>query len=132
MFSDVSNYSVGATGNLCCQYADGTVEVALVYTKAKVTPLRSTSIPRLEFKGCISALDTAELLIQAFEMHWSDVIFFSNRITALSWIRKESRSLITYERPQVGKIHGFTLPLQWYYVGTADTQLISPVVAQTS
>lgn len=120
MFSDASNDGVGATGYLRCQYADGTVEVALVYAKAKVTPLRSTSIPRLELEGCISALDAAELLIQAFEMRWSDVVFFSDSITALSWIRKESRSLITYVRHRVGKIHGFTSPSQWYYVGTAD------------
>ena len=61
-FSDASERAQGAVVYLRIEYADGSVDIKFLASKAKVSPVKTQSIPRLELLGaCLLAKLVASL-----------------------------------------------------------------------
>ncbi|XP_074651603.1 uncharacterized protein LOC141906257 [Tubulanus polymorphus] len=90
----------------------------MIAAKSRVAPLMSGSIPRLEMMGAILGLRLVERIAEVYEMNMKEVIFWSDSLNVLWWIRNRSRTLKTFIAHRVGEIQSKTRPTQWRYVPT--------------
>ena len=118
IFSDASSEAYGAVAYQQCMYNSGKVTSCLVMSKARVAPLKSISIPRLELLGAILGLKLAEKVAGALQMEMKDVTFWCDSMSVLWWIRNQSRKLKPFVANRVGLIHLQTDSNQWRYIPT--------------
>ena len=69
-FSDASATGYGQCSYLRTVYPNGSVTCALVMGKARVTPLKVTTIPRLELQAAVTSIKISKLLQE--ELHLAD------------------------------------------------------------
>lgn len=85
-FVDASSEAYGAVSYLRT-VSNTTTSVRLVAVKTRVASLKSTSIPRLELMGAMLGLKLTESIVKALKVQMRDVIFWSDSMNALWWIR---------------------------------------------
>ncbi|XP_074645830.1 uncharacterized protein LOC141902088 [Tubulanus polymorphus] len=116
-FVDASQDGYGAVVYAVCTYK-GTDEVSsrMIAAKSSVAPLISSSIPRLQMMGAILGLRLVERITEVYEMNMKEVIFWSDSLNVLWWIRNRRRTLKAFIAHRVGEIQSKTRPTQWRYV----------------
>lgn len=118
VFSDASEAAYGAVAYLVNRYQSGSVTVRLVTSRAKVAPLKATSIPRLELMGAIVGLLIAEATCLTCKIDLNKVVFWTDSLDVLFWVRGQSRQFKPFVANRVGEIQTKTNPSQWRYVPT--------------
>ncbi|XP_064648766.1 uncharacterized protein LOC135500976 [Lineus longissimus] len=117
-FSDASEGGLGATSYLRQEDVNGRVHCALVMTKVKLTPLKTTTIPRLELTAADEAVKLDKLLRSELEIPLCESIFWTDSMIVLYYIRNEAKRYQTFVANRVAKIHENTVPTQWRHVPT--------------
>ncbi|GFW29287.1 uncharacterized protein TNCV_742291 [Trichonephila clavipes] len=88
IFVDASKSSYGA-----CVFVrtvvENDVKVTLLRSKARVAPLKSLAIPRLELMSCCIGARLANSIIRALNLPGIKVIYWSDSEVALWWIREQ-------------------------------------------
>ena len=84
--------------------------------KARVTPLKLTSIPQLELLGAVLCLQLEGKITGASQMEIKDVTFWCDNMSVLWWIRHQSHKLKLFAVTRVGLIQSLTDPNQWTYM----------------
>ncbi|KAK2558628.1 hypothetical protein P5673_018821 [Acropora cervicornis] len=118
VFMDASQEAYGAVAYLRHEYQSGTVTTRLVMSKAKVTPLKAISVPRLELMAAIVGLQIAETAFQNLGIPKEKWIFWSDSLDVLYWVRGRSRQFKPLVSNRVGEIQTKTDPAQWVYTPT--------------
>ncbi|XP_047124177.1 uncharacterized protein LOC124806920 [Hydra vulgaris] len=96
--------SYGAVAYQQCLYDTGEVTCVIIMSKARVSPLQSISIPRLELLGAFLGLRLAEKIIKALKLETKDVTI--------------CRKLKPFVANRVGFIQSKTELKQWRYIPT--------------
>ena len=113
-FTDASGRAYGAVVYLRDRYADGSVTVRIVIAKARVTPLKAISIPRLELMGAVLGLRLAvkcrELLGVTSMRFWTD------SMDVVFWVHGQSRRYKPFVAHRVAEVQCETSPKQWRHV----------------
>lgn len=113
-FSDASGQAYGAVSYVRNRYSDDSITVRIVMAKARVTPLKAVSIPRLELMAAVLGLRLAirikELLGIACLIWWTD------SMDVLHWIRGQSRKYKPFVAHRVATIQSHSSPTQWRHV----------------
>ena len=117
-FVDASQNAYGACVYMRNEYQDGSVAVRLVSAKARVAPLASMSMPRLELMGAILGLHLTTRVTEALESNLLHVRFWCDSMNVLFWIRGRGRKYKTFVANRIGEIQRQTCPEQWQYVST--------------
>ena len=73
-FVDASKSAYGAVSYLRTEHPNGRVEVNIVASKTRVTPLMPVSIPRLELLAAVLGLRLALVIARALNLHISTVL----------------------------------------------------------
>ena len=115
IFTDTSLEAYGAVAYLRHEYQSGNVTVRFVMSKAKVTPLKTISVPRLELMAAIVGLRIAETVGQTLGLPQEKWIFWSDSLDVLYWVRGHSRQFKPFVSNRVGKIQSKVDPAQWRY-----------------
>ncbi|XP_035712907.1 uncharacterized protein LOC110856404 [Folsomia candida] len=137
IFVDASEEAFGAVGYFRIQKEEK-VEIALVMGKAKVAPLKSLSIPRMELQAALMGVRLAHTICQQHEVKIERTIFWSDNTTVLGWIRSDGRKYVQFVANRVGEIQELSTPEQWKWVPTLEnvadelTRLESPCDFQPS
>ena len=99
---------------------NGQVHCSLVMGKARVTPLRQISIPRLELTAAVLSVKMSNLL--RGELKFDDVVevFWSDSKVVLGYIANEARRFHVFVGNRVQQIRDSTEVNQWNYVQTKD------------
>ena len=97
----------------------GKVHVSFVMGKARVTPKKTVSIPRLELAAATISVNIGDLLKNEFEHEDFKDHYWTDSKVVLGFISNESRRFHTYVANRVQLIHEHTTPSQWHYVETA-------------
>ena len=118
IFTDASLEAYGAVAYLRHEYQSGNVTVRFVMSKAKVTPLKSISVPRLELMAAIVGLRIAETVGQTLGLPKEKWIFWSDSLDVLYWVRGHSRQFKPFVSNRVGEIQSKVDPAQWRYTPT--------------
>lgn len=115
---DASQEAYGAVAYLRHEYQSRTVTTRLVMSKAKVTPLKAISVPRLELMAAIVGLQIAETASQNLGIPMEMWVFWSDRLDVLYWVRGRLREFKPFVSNRVGEIQTKTCPAQWVYTPT--------------
>ena len=91
IFSGASLEAYGAVAYLRHEYQSGNITVRFVMSKAKVTLLKSISVPRLQLMAAIVGLRIAEIVGQTVGLPKEKWIFWSDSLDVLYWVRGYSR-----------------------------------------
>lgn len=121
-FSDASQKAYA-----CCIYFrvfkyDNTYEIFFVAAKAKVAPLRTICIPRLELLAAVMLSDLMKIVSDnlSHKIHFSKIVAWSDSLIALTWIKSPPYRWKTFISNRVARIQEKFPPSIWRFVGTHD------------
>ena len=119
-FTDASGEAYAAAIYARQQYEDGSLSVWLVVSKSRVAPLSAISIPRLELMGAILGLRLAFSVVKVLKVDMKSLMFWTDSMNVLWWIRKPSRGFKPFVANRIGEIQSSTNPQQWRHVSTKE------------
>lgn len=120
IFTDASERAYAAAVYLRSQLSDGTVSVNLLAAKAKVTPIKPVSIPRLELQAAVLGCRLATTVRQEMNTKVKSQIFWSDSRTVLAWIKADPRTFKPFVAHRLAEIEESTRPTEWRWVPTKD------------
>ena len=92
--------------------------MAFLLGKARVTPIKPITIPRLELIAAVLAARVDRFL--RAELQLEDSCFWTDSTSVLKYIRNEDRCFHTFVANRVTTIRDATKVSQWKYVNTKD------------
>ena len=119
-FSDASSTGYGQCSYLRLINEKGNVHCALVMGKARVTPLRVVTIPRLELQAAIVSVKVSKFLRQELEYKEISEYFWTDSRVVLGYIGNDAKRFHVYVANRVQKIRDATEPQQWHYVSSEN------------
>ncbi|CAK1583274.1 unnamed protein product [Parnassius mnemosyne] len=118
VFSDASESAYSAVLFWRAVTAVGEVHLSLIVAKAKVAPLKLTSIPRLELQAAVMGTRLAETVVEEHERKPDRKVFWTDSKTVLTWIRTGSRSYKPYVAHRLAAIEESSKVNDWRWVPT--------------
>ena len=135
-FSDASFVGYGVACYLRMVNMKGEVEVSLVMGKARVSPLKPTTVPRLELTAAMVSVKIAAMLIDELKFNDLKVYYWTDSKIVLGYILNGKRRYRIYVANRKELINTYTKEIQWRYIDTEDnpsdlaSRGISPRVAE--
>jgi hypothetical protein len=117
-FVDASQEAYGSVVYARHLYKNGLVSVRLIAAKSRVAPLTSISIPRLELMAAALGLRLALSVRQALEVSEEHLVFWSESMNVVHWVRGKSRDFKPFVANRIGEIYRSSNPKQWQHVPT--------------
>ena len=112
-FCDASEAGYGTASYLRVEYPDGLKECAFVTDMPRNTPIKSISIPRLELQGALLAARMDSAVRNELDFNVKKVVFWTDSMIVLNYIKNESRRFQTYVANRVTEIRELTHSDQW-------------------
>ena len=114
-FSDASSYGYGQCSYIRLVNHEDQVHCALVLGKARVCPLKSITIPRLELTAALLSVKISSTLNQELEVDISQAnqYFWTDSCIVLGYINNDSRRFHVFVANRVQQIRDQTSPSQW-------------------
>ena len=114
-FSDASERGYGAV-----TYIKINDKCNLVMAKAKLAPIKPTSIPRLELLGAVVATDLDLLVKRHLEIPIDKTYFWTDSTIVLQYINSDDCQFQTFVANRISKIRERSNPDQWRHVDSAS------------
>ena len=118
-FVDASENAYGAVTYARYTYQDESVSTNLVAAKTRVAPSKALSIPRLESMAAVLGVRLASKITNVLDLKMDQMMFWSDSVNVLWWVRGRSRKFKPFVANRVGEIQSITDPVQWRYVPTS-------------
>ena len=121
IFSDASTLGYGACAYLRLTNETGLIHCALIFSKSRVLPSKTVTIPRLELNAALLGAKIGFLLRRELglicyknlkEFYWCD------SLVALGYIKSVSKRFHTFVANRVQQIHELTNKDDWHHVTT--------------
>lgn len=116
LMSDGSELAYGAVAYVRWQCADGTIEVRLLMSKCRISPVNKVSIPRMELNGAVLSTRLRACISREIRYKFSKIIHLVDSETVLSMIHKTSYRFKAYEGIRLGEIQSCTQPSDWAWI----------------
>ena len=104
VFVDVSTEAYGVACYLRSVNNCQSVTVCIVAAKFKVAPIAATNIPKLELMAAVLCLKLTKSVGLIFDISSFDIVFWSDSITVLWWIRGHSRNFKPFVANRIAEI----------------------------
>ena len=118
-FSDVSDHGYGQCSYLHLTDDTGQVHCSFVMGKARVTPLKPVSIPRLELTAALLSVRISVSLREELEYDQITEVFYTDSQVVLGYIKNEARRFHVFVANRVQQIRDNSSPDQWKYIETS-------------
>nr|XP_054775091.1 uncharacterized protein LOC129283281 [Lytechinus pictus] len=116
IFADASEVAFGVCVYLQWKLENGKYAVRFVVAKSRVAPLKKMTVPRLELQAAVMASRVYTTVMKELSLKPEKIIFMTDSMIALSWIRSEGRRFKPFVAARIGEIQSYTNPAQWKYV----------------
>ena len=103
--------------------AKGEVEVVLVMGKARVSPLKPGTVPRLELTAATVSVKIAAMLIEELKLKELKVYYWVDSKIVLGYILNGKRRYRIYVANRKELINSYTNENQWRHIDTEDKRL---------
>ena len=115
-FADASQRGYGAVTYLRFEDIEGNIHCIFVMAKSRVTPLKETTIPRLELSAAVVAtrLDTTVRKEIDIKIHAS--LFWTDSTCVLSYLNNKNKRFQTFVANRIATINESSSSTQWRYV----------------
>ena len=120
IFCDASKKAYAAVGYWRFILSNNSYRVSIIMAKSRVTPLKATTIPRLELQAALLATRLAHTIKTEHEFTIKRQVFWSDSKTVLCWIKKDPREFKTFVANRLGEIREATNVLDWYWVPSRE------------
>ncbi|XP_055307270.1 uncharacterized protein LOC129571494 [Sitodiplosis mosellana] len=117
-FADASKTGYGTTFYLRQQRDGDPVTVHLVFAKARVAPIKGSTIPKWELTACHLTAQLLEEVRTAHDVDIDSCTLWSDSMIALHWIGKSPAKLDVFVGNRVGEIQELTRGVEWKHVDT--------------
>ena len=119
MFADASSYGYGVAAYI--RLDDGNmIKTTLLMGKARLAPLKCTTIPKLELTAATVAVTVAQHILKELDMKVDSVTYYTDSTTVLHYINNEKKRFPIFVANRVRMIRDYSLPSQWKYVHTSE------------
>lgn len=112
-FSDTSVKGYGQCSYLRLIDEDGQIHCSFVVGKARVTPLKLVTVPRLELTAAIVSVRVSEQLRRELGVNITNEVFWTDSRVALGYIAKHVRRFHVFVANRVQKIQEKSSVKQW-------------------
>ena len=120
VFCDASEEAYATAVYWRLKDAEGNVKVSLAAAKARVAPIRSQSIPRLELQAALIGARLAQTVRDEQRWQPNKTVYWSDSETTLKWIKNDNLKLKPYVAHRVTEILELTNQEDWCWVPTAE------------
>ncbi|XP_077968072.1 uncharacterized protein LOC120334576 [Styela clava] len=117
-FADGSAVAYGTVSYLRLINEDGKIHVAFLLGKARLAPIKTVSIPRLELTAAALAVKLDLFLRRELDFEEIESMFWTDSTSVLLSINNTSRRFPTFVANRLAKIEEGSNALQWRYVPT--------------
>ena len=115
-FADASERAYGACSYLRVADSSGRVSVHLVMSKARVAPLKSVTIPRLELMAAVIAVRLSVILDRELSYTGVRHYFWTDSQIVLGYLNNEARKFKIFVANRIQEIQDFSSPTQWRHI----------------
>lgn len=116
VFCDASEQAHVAVAYWRFIFNDGKTKLALISSKTRVSPLKPTSIPRLELQGALIGSRLANFICKAHRSKPNRRYFWCDSMTVLGWLRSDARNYKPFVSHRVGEIVENSEVREWHWV----------------
>ena len=116
IFADASELAFGAVGYMRTIYRDGSVWCCLLFSKSRLAPIKTLTIPRLELQTAVLAVRVKNTIIEEIQIQIDLVCFWSDSTITLQYINNETKRFKTFVSNRVAEIREHSHPNQWNFV----------------
>ena len=117
-FADASSEAYGTASYIRVTDRDGNIHVSFVFGKARLAPIKTVSIPRLELMAAVIATNVDEMLKRELNIRIDKSQFWSDSMAVLGYIKNRNRKFDVFVANRLSRIHDLTTPAQWNHVPT--------------
>ncbi|XP_041986283.1 uncharacterized protein LOC121738360 [Aricia agestis] len=128
VFCDASKDAYAAAVYWRLEQEDGEIRVMLAAAKAKVAPLKTQTIPRLELQAALVGARLGNAVTAEHRWKTDAIFYWTDAQVVLWWIQNGSRKYTPYVVHRLGEIAELTSVHQWRPVNEWPTE--SPVQAE--
>lgn len=118
VFSDASQTAYGACVYVRTINIDNTILVRLLFSKARVAPLKPISIPRLELCGALLGAKILDKVRSSLRCEFKNIVFWTDSTIVLGWLRMSPNKLKTFVQNRISEIHELTQDVLWRHVSS--------------
>ncbi|XP_033127427.1 uncharacterized protein LOC117125136 [Anneissia japonica] len=120
IFCDASEKGYAAVAYLRVENQGKKPSVEFVLGKARVTPIKLVTIPRLELMAAVLAATLDSTIRREIAFLFKETVYWSDSMIVLSYIRNESRRYKTFVANRVSKILSVSNKHQWRHVPSEE------------
>lgn len=115
VFCDASEEAFASAAYLRMIF-ENEIQVVLISSKARVSPLKPLSIPRLELQAAVMGSRLLATIKKELSLNIQNCYLWTDSKTILHWINGDGRNYKQFVSHRVGEIQELTKPEQWRYV----------------
>lgn len=115
-FLDASLNGYGACSYLRAISREGQITCSLVIGKARVTPTKQTTIPRLELSSAVTSVRNADVIKQELEIENLQEFYWTDSQVVLAYINNAAKRFHTFVVNRIQQIRQSTSPDQWQHL----------------
>ena len=116
--ADTSEKGYGVVTYLLIKNEKGSVHCSFIIGKSRVSPLKQTTISRLELTAAAVVVKMDRLMTKELQMPLEESMFWSDSTTVLRYIASENVRFKTFVANRVSLIRDNAKTSQWMYVNS--------------
>ena len=120
LFSDASLKGYGCAAYLRSDDCQGRVTVSLLFSKARVAPIKQMTVPRLELCAAVLSVKVNMMLERELDISLDPAVYWTDSQVVLAYISNSSKRYHTFVSNRISLIRSNSEARQWNYLPSIE------------